>query len=94
VNTDPNLSQALHLINGDTVQSKIAQGGMIKAQLDAGKTPEQVIESIYIRCLTRKPSADETAKLMQVVQQGANPQQGLEDVFWAVLNSREFIFNH
>jgi hypothetical protein len=94
VNTDPNLSQALHLINGDTVQSKIAQGGLIKSLLDAGKTPEQVIESIYIRCLTRKPTADETAKLMQVAQQAANPQQGLEDVFWAVLNSREYIFNH
>jgi hypothetical protein len=94
VNTDPNLSQALHLINGDTVQNKIAQGGLIKSQLDAAKTPEQVVESIYVRCLTRKPTADETAKLMQVVQQAANPQQGLEDVFWAVMNSREFIFNH
>jgi hypothetical protein len=92
--TDPNLSQALHLINGDTVQNKIAQGGLIKSQLDAGKTPEQVIEAIYVRCLTRKPTADETAKLMGVVGQAANPQQGLEDVFWAVMNSREFIFNH
>jgi hypothetical protein len=53
-----------------------------------------VIETIYIRCLTRKPTSDETAKLMEVVQQAANPQQGLEDVFWAVMNSREFIFNH
>ncbi len=94
VNTDPNLSQALHLINGDTSQGKIAQGGLVKQQLDAGKTPEQIIETIYIRCLSRKPNADETAKLMGVVQQSANPQQGLEDVFWAVINSREFIFNH
>ncbi len=94
VNTDPNLSQALHLLNGDTTQSKIAQGGTVKKLLEAGKTPEQVIESIYIRCLTRKPTAEETAKLLDVVQQSANPQQGLEDVFWAVVNSREFIFNH
>lgn len=94
VNTDPNLSQALHLINGDTSQGKIAQGGLVKQQLDAGKTPEQIIETIYIRCLSRKPTADETAKLTAVVQQSANPQQGLEDVFWAVINSREFIFNH
>jgi hypothetical protein len=92
--TDPNLSQALHLLNGDTLQNKIAQGGLVKSLLDAGKTPEQAIESIYIRCLTRKPTAEETAKLMEVVQQSANPQQGLEDVFWAVMNSREFIFNH
>lgn len=94
VNTDPNLSQALHLLNGDTAQNKIAQGGLVKSLLEAGKTPEQAIESIYIRCLTRKPTPEETAKLMEVVSQAANPQQGLEDVFWAVLNSREFIFNH
>lgn len=92
--TDPNLSQALHLLNGDTVQNKISQGGLVKSLLEGGKTPEQVIESLYIRCLSRKPTAEEKTKLMEVVQQSANPQQGLEDVFWAVMNSREFIFNH
>ncbi len=94
VNTDPNLSQALHLLNGDTAQNKISQGGLVKRLLDEGKTPEEVIDAIYIRCLTRKPTAEETAKLLEVVQQSATPQQGLEDVFWAVINSREFIFNH
>jgi hypothetical protein len=31
---------------------------------------------------------------MEIVQQAPNPEAGLQDVFWAVLNSREFIFNH
>lgn len=94
VSTDPSLSQALHLLNGDTVAGKIQQGGVVKALLDSGKKPEQVIESLYIRSLSRKPTADEMQKLLAVVSQAANPQQGLEDVFWAVLNSREFVFNH
>jgi hypothetical protein len=94
VKTDPTLSQALHLINGDTVHEKIRQGGVVKRMLDAGKAPAQVIEDIYIRCLSRKPTAQETEKLMAIVSQSADPLQGLEDVFWAVLNSREFIFNH
>lgn len=94
VKTDPTLSQSLHMINGDTVEGKIRGGGLIGRQLAAGKTPDQVIESIYIRCLSRKPSPDELAKLKAAVAEEKEPQKALEDVFWAVLNSREFVFNH
>jgi hypothetical protein len=92
--TDPSLSQALNLLNGNTIHGKIQQGGVVKALLAQGKTPEQVIESLYIRCLSRKPTAEESQKLLAVVQQAENPQAGLEDAFWAVLNAREFLFNH
>jgi hypothetical protein len=92
--TDPTLSQALHMMNGSTVQGKIAQGGVVKQLLSEDKTPEEVIDSIYIRALSRMPSAEEKARLMGVVADAGNPQVGLEDVFWAVLNSREFVFNH
>jgi hypothetical protein len=94
VKMEPTLSQALHLINGDTIQGKIAQGGIIKQLIDGGKQPPQVIESLYIRALSRRPSAEEMQRLMGIVTQAENPQVGLEDVFWAVLNSREFLFNH
>jgi len=92
--TEPTLSQALHMLNGNTIQGKIQQGGVVKKLLDAGQSPPQVIESLYIRALARKPTPEETERLMAIVGQSANPQQGLEDVFWAALNSREFIFNH
>jgi hypothetical protein len=94
VKTEPTLSQALHMINGDTIQGKIAAGGVVKQLLDGGKTPPQVIESLYIRALARRPSPEELEKLVATVTQAENPQVGLEDVFWAVLNSREFLFNH
>lgn len=94
VNTDPNLSQSLHLLNGQTVEGTIQQGGLIKNELKAGKTPEQVVEKIYIRCLTRKPSADELARLNDILGSEKDPTKPLEDIFWAVLNSREFLFNH
>jgi len=93
-NTDPTLSQALHLINGSTLQRKIAGGGVVKALLAENKTPQQVIEALYVRALTRKPEKAEIDKLLAVVAESANPQTGLEDVFWAILNSREFAFNH
>ena len=92
--TDPSLSQALHMINGETAHGKIAQGGIVQRMLAEGKTPEQVIESLYIRCLTRKPTPEESQKLLAIAAEAENPQVGLEDVFWAVLNSREFVFNH
>jgi hypothetical protein len=94
VKTDPTLSQALHLLNGETVQEKIRAGGVLKRATDAGQTPAQIIESIYIRCLSRKPTAEETEKLVALIGQAPDVGQGLEDVFWALLNSREFIFNH
>jgi len=92
--TDPTLSQALHLINGATINRKITQGGLVKRMLDQGRAPEQGIESLYIRCLSRKPTAEEQQKLAQTVAAAPDTRQGLEDVFWALLNSREFLFNH
>lgn len=91
---EPNLSQALHLLNGETVQGKIQEGGLIKRLLDAGQTPEQIVEELYVRTLTRRPSDKEKADLVALVTADPNPQQALEDGFWALLNSREFVFNH
>lgn len=94
VKMEPNLSQALHLLNGDTVQSKIAQGGVVKEMLDAQRTPAEIITSLYIRVLTRQPTQRELDELVAIVEASDNRQQDLEDVFWSLLNSREFVFNH
>jgi len=92
--TDPTLSQALHMLNGSTIQGKISQGGLVAGWLKEGLSPQQIIEKIYIRALSRKPTTAEVERLSAVVKESASVQQGLEDVFWAVLNSREFLFNH
>ena len=94
VRTEPNLSQALHLLNGDATQGKIASGGVIKKLLAQYKEPAKVIDELYLRCLARSPTDKETAKLKGYFGGGKPDEQVLTDVFWALLNSKEFIFNH
>ncbi len=94
VKIEPNLSQALHLLNGDTLASKVTQGNLVGTRLQEGKTPEQIVEELYIRCLTRKPTDKEMSELKAVIDSAADKKVVLEDAFWALLNSREFVFNH
>ena len=94
VKMEPNLSQALHLLNGETLHSKIQQGKVVEQLLAENKTPESIIDDLYLRCLTRKPTDKEKQNLIAIVAEQENLQQTLEDTFWALLNSREFVFNH
>lgn len=97
VKMEPNLSQALHLLNGDTVNQKIQGGGLVSAMMKEGKTPEQIIEEFYWRALSRPPTQTEQTKLVAFVADAKTPAEKstvLNDLFWAVLNSKEFIFNH
>ena len=94
VKMEPTLSQALHLLNGETSNQKIQQGGIIAALQNEKQTPEQIIEKLYIRCLSRKPLPEEMTALSPLLAEGNDVKRSLEDIFWALLNSREFMFNH
>jgi len=78
------------------VNTRIVQGALVKKQLDAGKKAPEVLTELYIRTLGRKPSESELARLVpQIATEDKKAlQQNLEDVFWALLNANEFIFNH
>jgi len=91
---EPSLSQALHLLNGDATNNRIKQGKVVASFLKEGKKPEVVIDELYARCYSRKPREKEKANLLASLVGSESPIEPLEDVFWALLNSKEFIFNH
>jgi hypothetical protein len=94
---EPNLSQALHLLNGDTVESKVRNGGAIQKMLAEKKPPQEIVTELYLRTLTRRPTAKEVETVESLLDEAKKPndqRQILEDLFWALLNADEFIFNH
>jgi hypothetical protein len=94
VSMHPSLSQALHLLNGDAANDRIRQGNLVGRMLEEGRTPGEVIDSLFVRCHGRMPSERERIETLVTVLDTADRKQALEDVFWALLNSPEFIFNH
>ncbi|MFO0869319.1 MAG: DUF1549 domain-containing protein [Pirellulales bacterium] len=75
VNREANLSQALHLINGDTITQKIAQSRLIPTWLQQQKTSAEIIEELYLRTLCRRPTEAEREKLLAIVEEMATDPQ-------------------
>jgi hypothetical protein len=94
VKLEPTLSQSLHLLNGDATTQKIQAGNLVGRRLDEKKSPAEIIDELYVRCLGRKPLPPERAKLEGLVAAEPDKKKALEDVFWSITNSREFMFNH
>ncbi len=98
VKMEPNLSQALHLLNGDATHNRIKQSPVIRRQLEAGEEPMSIVRHLYLRTVGREPTDSETVRLKEfVAEAGQEPQavrHVLDDIFWALLNSKEFLFNH
>jgi hypothetical protein len=93
---ESNLAQALQMINGPTVHNKLRDdAGRIKQLLDAGKSDEEIIRELYLSAVSREPTSDElAAALGHVSAASENRRWALEDIGWAVLNTKEFLFQH
>ena len=91
----PSMSQALHLSNGDTLNEKLrAKGNRIETLL--ASAPETIVQEAYLASVSRLPTEAETRKILDVLAgaKDAERREAIEDLFWGLLSSREFLFNH
>jgi hypothetical protein len=94
---DPSMTQALDISNGDTVNKKLENKGCCINQWMSAKAPTaQIIDHAYLSAFSRFPSPAEKTRLAQVLDQakGSERKTALQDMYWAVLSSKEFLFNH
>ncbi len=93
--TQPNIAQALHLLNGDFLNKKIADSkGRIENALKAKHATKDIIDELYLVTLSRKPRPEEMSKSNEWIASAKNSREGLQDLLWTLVNSREFLFNH
>ena len=94
---EPSVTQVLHIANGDTINKKLESKNCRITKLIDDNTPdEKIIEGLYLSALSRYPTPKERQKMLKTLSGAAESDRRaiIEDLYWAVLSSREFLFNH
>ena len=94
--SDPSIAQALHLMNAPESIAKIRHRQGTARRLTNSPFPDdKVIETLYLACFSRFPNEKEF-ELMRTAftDPDVTRREAVEDIIWALLNSREFVFNH
>ena len=87
------ISQALEMVRGDTVHSKIRQKDNRLGQLiEKKRSNDEIIEDLYLCAIARPPSPAEKKAATEYLAGSDDRREGLEDLLWALFNSKEFLF--
>ena len=104
--SDPSIAQALHVINGDTLNKKLsAPDGYVTLFLKLGLSDRKILDHMFLSAYSRYPKAEEAAQITGMLSkaregkltrevQNDRRQQALEDMMWSLLTSKEFLFNY
>lgn len=93
--SESNLSQALQMINGPLIHEKLRhEQNRMRKLATAGKNDDEIVTELYLAAFCRPPSEGELTAARKHMAAQADRLQGLEDVCWAVLNAKEFLFQH
>ncbi|KAB2660094.1 MAG: DUF1553 domain-containing protein [Verrucomicrobia bacterium] len=94
---EPSVAQMLHIANGATLNAKLSDpSNELTRQLREVPDARQIVRQAYLRALSREPSADETSRLAAPLDKAPAGEKRavLEDIYWALLAGKEFLFNH
>lgn len=94
---DPSMTQVLDISNGNTINKKLeAKNCCINQFLATNAPPAQIVEHAYLRAFSRFPSPQEEKQLLAVINNTKESERrtAVQDMYWAVLSSKEFLFNH
>ena len=94
--SEPSIAQALHLMNAPESIAKIRhREGTARLLANSQFTEDEIIESLYLGCFSRFPNEQEVQLMRTAFSDlGVERKEAVEDIVWALLNSREFVFNH
>jgi len=95
--SQPSLVQVLHLSNGTTLNDKLAaKAGRITQLLATDPAPEQLVDDAWVRVLSRLPTDAERKPFEEMLSAAATEEKRaiVEDMYWSLLTSREFLFRH
>ena len=94
----PSLSQALHLMNSDTVREKVANDdNVLDTLINEGLSDREIVDELYLSAYSRPATPSQGNQVESYIRSetkaGRNRRRALENVLWALLNSKEFQLN-
>jgi hypothetical protein len=94
--SEANLAQSLHLLNSGEIQGKLTNGSGLASLLggDNNRPHQEKIRELYLLAFSREPTADELSIASAHIEKAENKKFAYEDVVWALINTKEFLFNH
>jgi hypothetical protein len=93
--TDASLAQSLHLLNSKDILGKVSADNGLAAQLGSDSAAfDARIQRLYLLAFARRPDADELKIAREYVESKESSREAFEDIVWALINTKEFLFNH
>ena len=96
---EPTLLQAIFTQNDPLVRMRVADSGWIIEIEDAeaeGKTLDfpSLVDQVWLRTVGRHPSDEERQRALAHLKESDSTSEGIADLTWAMLNTKEFLLNH
>ena len=88
-------AQALHFVNAPEIEQKLHDGNGRAAKLAVDKRSDRdKVEELYLAAFSRPPTADELKDVLAYLERAKDGKVAYRDLVWALMNTREFAFNH